>query len=454
MAFNVFGDNSVTSAALDDNAITSAKIAASNVTLAKIENLADQRILGNVGGSAAAPSALTATQVRTLINVEDGADVTDTANVTSAGALMDTECSSLADVKALNQSVISGASPTFGTGNMTDATNKRFMTDAQETKLDSVETNADVTDTANVKSALGAAMPSDALTIGDSDTTVTIAGNLTVSGTTTTVNSTTINLNDHNITLDSSNDGSALVDGAGITISGGSADDLTFQYLLSSDRMELKKGSSFADLKAGTFTGALSGNATTASTLATARNIGGVSFDGSANIDLPGVNTAGSQNTTGNAATATKLATAVTIGGVSFDGSTAINLPGVNQAGTQNTSGTSGGVAGGVSLVNGSGTVFSMFLGDLITSATNSETKANVIYNIDANFVLPEPVSNGSGPGHTGAVKFIRNSHASATRTITVDGSSKKINGESSFDLPAGASAICVSDGSDGWLIF
>lgn len=55
--------------------------------------------------------------------------------------------------------------------------------------------------------------------------------------------------------------------------------------------------------------------------LATARTIGGVSFDGSANINLPGVNTAGNQNTTGNAATATKLAAARTINGVSFDGS-------------------------------------------------------------------------------------------------------------------------------------
>lgn len=45
------------------------------------------------------------------------------------------------------------------------------------------------------------------------------------------------------------------------------------------------------------------------------------------------------QSTTGNAATATKLATARTIGGVSFDGTANINLPGVNAAGTQNTSG-------------------------------------------------------------------------------------------------------------------
>jgi hypothetical protein len=47
------------------------------------------------------------------------------------------------------------------------------------------------------------------------------------------------------------------------------------------------------------------GNSATATILATARTIGGVSFNGSANIDLPGVNTAGNQNTSGNAATVT-----------------------------------------------------------------------------------------------------------------------------------------------------
>jgi len=49
-------------------------------------------------------------------------------------------------------------------------------------------------------------------------------------------------------------------------------------------------------------------------------SIGGVQFPGTANIDLPGVNIAGNQDTTGNAASATKLATARTIGGTSFDG--------------------------------------------------------------------------------------------------------------------------------------
>lgn len=80
----------------------------------------------------------------------------------------------------------------------------------------------------------------------------------------------------------------------------------------------------------GGITGTLNGNASTATKLQTARSIGGVGFDGSANINLPGVNTTGNQNTTGNAATATKLQTARTINGVKFDGSADITLTPAN----------------------------------------------------------------------------------------------------------------------------
>ena len=83
-----------------------------------------------------------------------------------------------------------------------------------------------------------------------------------------------------------------------------------------------------------------SGTAGKATVLATARTIGGVSFNGGANINLPGVNASGNQNTSGNAATSTKLAATKTIGGVAFDGSANINLPGVNASGNQDTSGT------------------------------------------------------------------------------------------------------------------
>jgi len=63
----------------------------------------------------------------------------------------------------------------------------------------------------------------------------------------------------------------------------------------------------------GNVAGDVTGNADTATALETARNIGGVSFDGTASINLPGVNTAGNQDTTGNAATATAWETGRTI---------------------------------------------------------------------------------------------------------------------------------------------
>jgi hypothetical protein len=48
-----------------------------------------------------------------LAGIEALADVTDTANVTAAGALMDSELTSIASVKALNQGVATTDSPTF-----------------------------------------------------------------------------------------------------------------------------------------------------------------------------------------------------------------------------------------------------------------------------------------------------------------------------------------------------
>ena len=48
-------------------------------------------------------------------------------------------------------------------------------------------------------------------------------------------------------------------------------------------------------------TGTISGNAGTATALETARSIGGVSFDGTTDINLPGVNTSGNQDTSGSA---------------------------------------------------------------------------------------------------------------------------------------------------------
>ena len=60
----------------------------------------------------------------------------------------------------------------------------------------------------------------------------------------------------------------------------------------------------------GDLTGDVTGNADTATALETARTIGGVSFNGTANINLPGVNAAGNQDTSGTATTATNVTVA------------------------------------------------------------------------------------------------------------------------------------------------
>ena len=110
-------------------------------------------------------------------------------------------------------------------------------------------------------------------------------------------------------------------------------------------------------LTATIFVGALTGNASTTTALANARTIGGVSFDGTANINLPGVNASGNQDTSGNAATATALATARTIHGVSFDGSANIDLSEVIQdtVGAMVSSNTESGIS--VSYEDGDGTL-------------------------------------------------------------------------------------------------
>ena len=134
---------------------------------------------------------------------------------------------------------------------------------------------------------------------------LTVTGDLTVNGTTTTVNSTTVQVDDKNLelgTVASPTDSTA--DGGGIILKGAADysmlwsntnDAWTFnQNVFPSADSSFDLGSNlirwqniYADAANITsITGALTGNADTASTLLTARDISGVSFDGSANIDL------------------------------------------------------------------------------------------------------------------------------------------------------------------------
>ena len=151
---------------------------------------------------------------------------------------------------------ISGDIDVDGTTNLDNTDiDGTLVVDGSNISLDSTTTlNIDNSNTSN-GITIGTATSGVPISIGHStsETTIndnlTVTGDLTVSGTTTTVNSTTVNLNDHNIVLDSGNSTSAVINGAGITIEGGSGDDATFSYNTTGPKFELKLGSSHEDLQ-------------------------------------------------------------------------------------------------------------------------------------------------------------------------------------------------------------
>jgi hypothetical protein len=81
--------------------VDTTQLADDAVTYAKIQNVSTtDRILGRDSSGAGIVEEITPANLRTMINVEDGADVTDATNVTAAGALMDSEVTNLAAVKS------------------------------------------------------------------------------------------------------------------------------------------------------------------------------------------------------------------------------------------------------------------------------------------------------------------------------------------------------------------
>jgi len=199
--------------------------------------------------------------------IEASADVTDATNVAAAGALMDSEVTDLAGIKAVTISTlqVKPSEGAFENGDKTKldaieagatadqsnaeiraaveaASDSNVFTDADHTKLNGIEASADVTDATNVTAA-GALMDSELTNIAavkalnqglttTSDVTfadLLVTGDLTVQGTRTELQVATLNVEDLNITVASGSADSAAADGAGLTIAGAN-ESLTWDH--------------------------------------------------------------------------------------------------------------------------------------------------------------------------------------------------------------------------------
>ena len=225
-----------------------------------------------IGGSSAA--AITGTTITGTSFVIGSADINESELETIDGVTAGTVSASKAIVADSNKDITGGRNITI-TGELDTATldvsgdadidgttnldntdiDGTLVVDGSNISLDSTSTlNIDNSNTSN-GITIGTATSGVPISIGHTTSEVTVndnltvTGDLTVSGTTTTVNSTTVNLNDHNLVLDSGNSTSAVINGAGITIEGGSGDDATFSYNTTGPKFELKLGSSHEDLQ-------------------------------------------------------------------------------------------------------------------------------------------------------------------------------------------------------------
>ena len=129
------------------------------------------------------------------------------------------------------------------------------------------------------------------------------------------------------------------------------------------------------------------------------------SFVGALTGNVTGNASGSSGSCTGNAATATALATARAIGGVNFDGTAAITLPGVDSAGNQDTSGTAALATSVTVTANNSTdeTVYPVFV-DGATGTQGAETDTGLSYNPSSGALTATTFSGALSGAVTGNV--------------------------------------------------
>ena len=148
-----------------------------------------------------------------------------------------------------------------------------------------------------------------------------------------------------------------------------------------------------------------------------------------------------SGSTTGNAATATALETARTIGGVSFDGTANINLPGVNTAGTQNTSGTAAGLSATLAVASGGTGATSMTdKAVVITQDSGTDTLSSVAMDANGELLIGGTSGPAVGTLTAGSNITITNSDGGITIAAAAEtGDISSVNTNANSGLAGGA---------------
>jgi len=329
-------DMSAAGAATFNSTVTATTVTATGFTIgsAVIDETDLEKLDGITNGTAAANKALVADAnidigtIRNLSmtgNMDVGGDLQLDGNLTVSGTTNSVNTTTLEVADALlelNKNNSGGADIDGGiliqrgsAGN-----NAVFYWNEGDDKFKAVLSNSAGTATAVTDSSQATIVASIE---GTTVTGTTVVGGTTSIAAATITNSTgAISFGNENLTTTGTING-GVITGTGFTIGSAAMNEADLEKIdgITNGTIAANKAvvadankdvTTFRNCTATTFIGALTGNAdtaTSAATLTTARTIGGVSFNGSANINLPGVNSGGNQDTSGTAA----LATAVTV---------------------------------------------------------------------------------------------------------------------------------------------
>jgi hypothetical protein len=267
------GDATATLANVNGGASVSAAI-----TLATILDGTTNKIAGTYGSATAIPVV--------TVNAKGLVTALTTANIATTLAIAGST-GATGSISLLNDTLNITGGPGLSTS-FNDTTNTLQITLTGAAALDALTLSGALSANAlTITTSLSAGNTSvNDIAIGGN---AVVTGNLTVNGTMTAVNSTTVTIVDKNLELAKDADTAILSDGGGLTIGKtlGGFTAATLTYSAIDDRWNLNK-----NLNVVTVYGALSGNASTATKWATARDLiltgdatGTISsVDGSANV--------------------------------------------------------------------------------------------------------------------------------------------------------------------------